>query len=159
MDISKWPLDRIMQLPDWCFGRRWWVGKYVGTQADDPNLFIIEESVPDIFILWDVLIASAGHTGGTHTNVTFRLCAEVPTTANIKTFRRLMRNMSSREQMYDIHLPPVSTTHLGPMRTLINAGNDKIGGAFKIVAETADCENTVACLISGIPKDVPDFLR
>jgi len=159
MDISKWPLNQIMQLPDWCFGRRWWVGTYVGTQAANPNYFLIEESVPDRFILWDVLIASAGHTAGTHTNVTFRLCAEVPTAANIKSFRRLMRNMSSREQMYDIHLPPVSTTHLGPMRNLIEAGNDRIGGAFKIVSESANCENAVACLISSIPKDVPGSLR
>lgn len=159
MDISKWPLNKIMQLPDWCFGRRWWVGTYVGTQADTPNYFIIDESVPDIFVLWDVLISSAGHTAGTHTNVTFRLCPQVPTAGNIKDFRRLMRNMSTRIQMYDVHVPPVSLTHLGPMRNHIEAGNDKIGGAFKIVAETADCENCVACLISGMPKEVPDFLR
>lgn len=159
MDISKWELNRIMQLPDWCFGRRWWVGTYIGTVADAASYFLIEESVPDKFILWDVLIASTGHTAGTHTNVTFRLCAQVPTAGNIKSFRRLMTNMSNRLQMYDIHLPPVAVTHLGPMRNHINAGNDKIGGALKIVTETATCENAVACLISGIPREVPDYLR
>lgn len=159
MDISRWPLDKIMQLPDHCFGRKWWVGTYVGTTADAPNYFLIEESVPDIFILWDVLIATAGHTAGTHTNVTFRLCAQAPTGANIKTFRRLLRNFSTRIQMYDLHLPPMGLVHVGPMRNVINAGNDRIGGAFKIVAETANCEGVVACLISGIPRDIPDYLR
>ncbi len=158
MDIQKWPFDKIMQLPDWCFGMRWWVGTYVGTEAAGTTYFMIEESVPDVFVLWDVLISTTGSTAATHTNVTLRLCREEPTGANIKMFERLMRNMSARKQMYDIHLPPVALTHLGPMRNLIEAGNNRIGGALKLVAETATCENAVACLISGIPREVPDWV-
>lgn len=135
------------------------MGTYVGTVADAASYFLIEESVPDRFMLWDVLICTTGHTAGTHTNVTFRLCAQVPTAGNIKTFRRLMRNMSHRAQMYDLHLPPVALTHVGPMRNLIEAGNDRIGGALKIVTESATCENAVACLISGIPREIPDNVR
>jgi len=159
VDISKWPLNKIMQLPDHCFGRRWWVGTYVGTAADATTYFAIEESVPDKFILWDVLIATTGHTAAKQANVTLRLCSQAPTAGNIKTFRRLMTNMSSRIQMYDIYLPPVALSHLGPMRNFIEAGNDKIGGALKLPSETATCENAVACLISGIPREIPDFMR
>ncbi len=158
MDISKWSLDRIMALPDWCFGMKWWVGTYVGTSGSTFTPFIIEESVPDKFVLWDVLISTTGRTGATHVNLTIRLCQEAPTSVNIKQFRRLLTNFSTRIQSYDIHLPPLATTHLGPMKNLIEAQNDKIGGALKIVDETATCENAVACLISGMPKEVPDWV-
>jgi len=158
MDLSRWPFDKIMQLPDWCFGMRWWVGTYVGTQAANPNYFTIEESVPDVFVLWDILICSAGHTAASHLNITFRLCRQTLTSDTVKNFRRLLRNMSHRAQMYDMHLPPVSVTHVGPMRNIIEARNDRSGGGFKLVGETANCENTVACLISGIPREVPDWV-
>lgn len=157
MDISKWPLNKIMQLPDWCFGRRWWVGTYIGTAADAASYFLIEESVPDRFVLWDVLIFTTGHTDAIIAYVTFRLCREVPTSGNIKNFDRLLKNFSTRAEMYDLQLPPVSAFHVGPMRTVINAGNNRIGGALKLVSETANCENTVACLISSIPRDIPDL--
>jgi len=158
MDVSKWPIDKIMALPDWCFGMKWWVGTYVGTSADGFTPFIIEESVPDRFVLWDVLISTTGHTAATHANISIRLCRQAPTSSNLKQFRRLLTNFSTRKQSYDIHLPPVATTHLGPMKNLIEAENDKIGGALKLVSETATCENTIACLISSIPKEVPDWV-
>jgi len=158
MDISKWPLAKIMALPDWCFGQKWWVGTYIGTEAGAPTYFMIEESVPDKFVLWDVLVSTTGHTAATHANLTLRLCRQTPTAANIRIFRRLMTNLSIRTQFYDVHLPPIATTHLGPMKNLVEADNDRIGGALKLVLETATCENQVACLISGIPREVPDWV-
>jgi len=158
MDVSKWPLHKIMQLPDWCFGQRWWVGTYVGTAADAVSYFLIEESVPDKFVLWDVIVCTTGHTAAKQANVTFRLCRQAPTAGNIKTMRRLMTNLGNRTQTYDAYLPPVALTHMGPMRNIIEAQNDQIGGALKLPSETATVENAVACLISGIPKEVPDWV-
>ena len=158
MDISRWDIEKIMQLPDWCFGKRWWVGIYIGPAADEANYFLIPESVPDVFVLWDVLICAVGHTTATHCNVSLRLCRQVPNGGTLKTYRRLLRGLSDPKQFYDVHLPPVSCTHLGPMRNLIEARNDRIGGVFKLVAETVSSENQVACLISGIPREVPDWV-
>ena len=158
MDISKWSIEKIMQLPDWCFGKKWWVGTYVGTTADAPEVFLIGESVPDVFVLWDVLVGVTGVTAGTHANLTLRLCRQQPVFGNIKKYRRLMRGMSKKTLTYDVHMPPAGLFHLGPMRNIIEARNDLIGGALKIVAETATCENCVACLISGIPREVPDWV-
>lgn len=158
MDISNWSLDKILELPDWCFGKRWWVGTYVGTLNDEASYFLIEESVPDKFVLWDVVVSTTGHRDAEHANVTLRLCRQVPTSTNIKEYRRLMTNLSNRTQTYDVYLPPVALSHLGPMRNLVEADNDQIGGCLKLVGEGADCENSVACLISGIPREVPDWV-
>ncbi|GAJ03313.1 unnamed protein product, partial [marine sediment metagenome] len=78
MDVSKWSIDRIMQLPDWCFGKRWWVGTYIGPAADEVNYFLIPESVPDVFVLWDVLIMATGQGVATACNVALVLCAQLP---------------------------------------------------------------------------------
>ncbi|GAH94099.1 unnamed protein product, partial [marine sediment metagenome] len=51
-----------------------------------------------------------------------------------------------------------ATIHLGPMRNIIEARNDRIGGGFKIVGGPTPTENQVACLISGIPREVPDWV-
>lgn len=158
MDISRWPLDRIMQLPDWCYGRRWWIGMYLGTQAAQTSYFLIPESVPDVFVLWDILFYTTGNTAATHANLSLRLCRQAPTSTNLKTFKRLLHGIADPKQFYDFHLPSVAVTHLGPMRNLIEARNDRIGGAVKLVGETADCENGIGFLISGIPREVPDWV-
>lgn len=158
MDVSKWQLDRIMELPDWCFGKRWWVGVNIGTALGEAVPFIIEESVPDVFVLWDLIVLSAVAEGQTRTDLTIRLCREAPTTVNVKTFRRLMRGLSQPQNMFEVQLPADLHIHLGPMRNLVEARNDRIGGLFKRLNATATQEAQIAFLISGIPKEVPDWV-
>jgi len=158
MDISKWPLDKIMALPDWCFGKKWWVGTNLGGAAGETSYWIVEESVPDVFVLWDVLITNAEATGQTRTDISIRLCRQAPTGANIKKFRRLLRGMSQTTLMFELQLPKNVNIHLGPMKNLIEARNDKIGGAFKRYNATAAQEAQIAFLISGIPREVPNWV-
>jgi hypothetical protein len=55
MRIDHWPFDRIMQLPDWCFGQRYVVScsprAYDGALAWD----ISEIALPEKFVLWELL--------------------------------------------------------------------------------------------------------
>lgn len=53
MRIDKWPMDRIMRLPDWCFGRRWPV--YVeGYAAGDVLAYDISEvGLPERGVIWE----------------------------------------------------------------------------------------------------------
>ncbi|MBA7558059.1 hypothetical protein ES705_50848 [subsurface metagenome] len=141
MDVSKWPLEKIMALPDWCFGKRWWVGIYLGTAMAEAVPFIIDQSVPDVFVLWDVLVLSAGVTEQTRTDLTLRLCRALPTTANVREFQRLLRGFSEPTKYYEIQLPADVAVHIGPMRNLVEARNDKIGGIFKRLgaSETGEC--------------------
>lgn len=56
MDIRDWPLDRIMQLPDHCFGRRWPIitsRVIAGTAVDE---WLVEAPLPDKCILWSTLV-------------------------------------------------------------------------------------------------------
>lgn len=159
MDVSKWPLGRIMELPDWCFGKKWWVGVNIGTLLGEAVPFLVDESVPDVFVLWDVIVMSAAATGQTRTDLTIRLCRAAPTTANVLTLRRLLRGLSQPNKMYELQFPKEIAMHLGPMKNLVEARNDKIGGIFKRLGATDTQEAQLAFLISGIPREVTDYLR
>ena len=62
MDIRNWPMNRIMQLPDCCFSRRWpvgvsWLGEAVSVGYD-----ISEAGLPERCVIWEagfVLLALA----------------------------------------------------------------------------------------------------
>ena len=57
MRIDNWPLDRIMRLPDWCFGRRYWVGQYLYGLGGGIAYGIAEEPLPDKFVVWGVMVS------------------------------------------------------------------------------------------------------
>lgn len=158
MDISKWPLDKIMALPDWCFGMQWWVGNYVGTTGGVMTYFLIEESVPNRFVLWDVMFCIPMQTAGVRADATLRLCNEAPTDISVKTMPYLVRGFSERVLYYEFKLPQKQTTHIGPMRIGVESQGKHVGGGLKLVSETANCESSVSLLISGIPREVPDWV-
>ncbi len=58
MDIRKWPFDRIMQLPDHCFGQRYLV-TIEGIVADAPNQYFISKgTLPEQCVVWGVTLAT-----------------------------------------------------------------------------------------------------
>ena len=54
MEIRNWPMDRIMQLPDHCFGRRFSVIFSGSVGAFGTSYFISELSLPDRCVLWEL---------------------------------------------------------------------------------------------------------
>ena len=54
MDISKWPLNKIMQLPDHCFGRRFSI--ILGGRVDTGvTTFLLSElALPDVCVLHEI---------------------------------------------------------------------------------------------------------
>lgn len=63
MDIRNWPLGRIMQLPDHCFGRRWAVSVAQANEASQTNYDISEVALPDVGVMWEVGIYGFGAIG------------------------------------------------------------------------------------------------
>jgi len=158
MDVSRWPLERRMALPDWCFGQKWWIGMTVGTTADGQVYFFISDLPPDNFVVWDILFSPGGVVACTKADLTLCLCKEAPVVGNIRILTRLLRQFGTKGQMYDMHLAPHSVSYFGPMKVAVEAVNLGIGGTLKMYAETAVCENSVGILISTLPREVPDWV-
>ena len=158
MDVSRWALHRRMALPDWCFGQRWWIGGFIGTEAAGTTYFFFSDFPPDVFCLWDVLVAPGGITAAIRLDLKLCLCRETPVSGNIRVLTPLLRQFGTPGSFYDIHLPPGATTHLGPMKTLIEANNNGVGGALKYISETETLESSIALLVSALPREVPDWV-
>jgi len=158
MDIRKWSIHKKMALPDWCYGPRWWIGDFVATTAAGVAYFFFSDLPPDNFVVWDVIVSQGGYAAATKIDLTLCLCRQAPVVGDIKTLTRLLRQFGTPGQAYDMHFPPNTLSHLGPMRTFVEANNDGIGGALILPSETANCETTIAVLISSLPKEVPAWV-
>jgi len=158
MDISKWPIDRVMALPDWCFGRQWWIGEEVETLSAGIKYFFFSDMPPDVFVLWDIFFSPGLWAAGELVDLTLVLCHQTPDAGNIQTLTRLLRQFSTPNAFYDMHLQCKTAVHLGPMKVLIEANNDGIGGRMRIIAETVTALNNIAVLVSALPKEVPDWV-
>lgn len=158
MDTRKWSLDRIMQLPDWCYGRRWWIGTYVGTSTNVVTFFTIEDRLPDRFILWSLIYNGSKWTAATGVNLTLRLATAGLDDDSFWQATRLFHQIALEKNVYEIYFNAKTGLYLQNMRTVHEARGLRICGAAKHVDETATCENFCAVLISAVPKEIPDWL-
>lgn len=53
MNIRNWPMNRIMQLPDYCFGRRFIVSAAPAAPAGGAGWDISEIALPERFVIWE----------------------------------------------------------------------------------------------------------
>lgn len=158
MDVSRWPLHKIMQLPDWCFGQRWWIGTYVGTAADALTYFTIEDRVPDRFVVWSMIYNGANWTAITGFHLALRLAGKSADTDGFWKSPRLFQQIADETKAYEFFCNGKQGLYLHDMRTAHEARGLRICGAVKHVDETEACENMCAVLISSLPKEVPDWV-
>lgn len=158
MNVRKWSLDRIMQLPDWCFGQRWWIGTYVGTTAAAVTYFTIEDRVPDRFVVWDLIYDGAKWTAITGVELALRLAGQAEDTDNFWLSPRLFHQIAKENMAYELFFCGKQGLYLRNMRTVHEGRGLRVCGAVKHIDETASCENMCALLISAVPKEVPDWL-
>ncbi len=158
MDVSRWPLDKIMQLPDWCFGRRWWIGEYVGTTAGELVYITVHDRLPDFFVLWSMLVQGTDWTTGTGINLTVKLADRAADIDSFWKADRLFHQIASEQYVYEFFLTVKGPFYLPYIRSVHESKNNRICIALKLRAETVPCENQIALLISSVPREVPDWV-
>lgn len=158
MDIRHWNANQIMQLPDWAFGDRWWVGEYMGSTTGVAYYRGGEEILPDPFILWGLLISSRSPACTEAIRLTIRL-AGIAVTADVqaKKLPRLLDGISIADIVYELYVSPNGTTWIGNIRKFVQPNGKKLS-----LVSSGDQSNayemTVGILVSAIPKEVPDWL-
>ncbi|MBA7630391.1 hypothetical protein ES703_37913 [subsurface metagenome] len=55
MNIKHWPMNTIMELPEWCFGRQWPIGLSVTLKDENAVFDIAEAALPEQFVIWRLL--------------------------------------------------------------------------------------------------------
>ncbi|MBA7690011.1 hypothetical protein ES703_98530 [subsurface metagenome] len=158
MNVSKWPINKIMQLPDCCFGKRWWIGEYIGTTAAELVYFTIKDRLPDWFVLWSMFVQGTDWTAATGINLAVKLADRGVDDDSFWNADRLFHQIGSENLTYEFHLTVKGMFYLPYIRSVHESKNNRICGAFKLRVETAPCENQIALLISSVPKEVPDWM-
>lgn len=158
MRIDNWPLDRIMRLPDWCFGRRYWIGEYMGSTTGVVYYRFGDENLPDKFVIWGVLVSCRSPNCLEALRVTIRLGHRTPTSgADANTMERLLKGISIPSITYELYCDSNGVTWIGCERLIVESA----GRRLALVSngdQAIGYEATVAILISAMPKEVPDWL-
>ncbi len=63
MDIRDWPIDRIMQLPDCAFGRRWPIRLAKILEDGNAVFDLAEAALPERCVIWEVGFLTVGAFG------------------------------------------------------------------------------------------------
>ena len=158
MDISKWPLSEIMQLPDHCFGKRWLVitNRRVLPAAVDE--WISDTPLPNRFVLWSITIWGVQ---ALNVNYWFKIALgdQDPTTSAIfATFTPLFDgDLENDIQAGAIFNQYGSTLYL-TMRRPIEAMGKRFAVQFNNVDATLSKCVAIAFEVSAIPDEVPDWI-
>jgi len=158
MDISSWNLNKIMQLPDWCFGSRWWVGEYLGEAGGGFDYAGGTEALPHRFVVWGVLTSARSPACLEAIRLSIRLGGSPATGAAMaKAQRRLLDGISEPDIVYELYVNPNGTTWIGCNRQLVEPSGARlsiISNGDQVIAY----EMTVGVLISAVPTEIPDWL-
>ncbi len=158
MDVSRWPIDRILQLPDWCFGRRWWVGEYMGSTQGRAMYRIGEENLPDWFVVWGILISCNSPACLQAMRLTMRLGTILPTEpTDVNGMDRIFDGISKSKITYEFYANPNAVTWINAEKII----HESRGRRLVLIAngdQTIAYEMTAGMLISSIPREVPDWV-
>lgn len=158
MDVSKWNFDKVMQLPDWCFGRRWPIlSTNIVTPANKVQ-WIVAKGVPDKIVLWELRVFGSM---GDITSSWFKVAIgsnRPASDAQFDSFEKLFPGDYDKPQ--EENAIPVAKYQ--PMVISMRRPIDMSGKRFVIQIEnnhaSVGMRLCFVFVISSIPKEVPDWL-
>lgn len=158
MDISSWNPNQVMQLPDWCFGPRWWVGEYMGHTGGEVYYRSGEEVLPYRFVLWGIMVSARSVNCLEALRLTIRIAGSAAASvAEAKAMDRLLKDISIADILYELYVNQNGVTWIGCERQLVEPN----GKRLSLVSngdQSIAYEMTVGILISAVPTLVPDWL-
>jgi len=158
MDVSKWPLDEIMQLPDHAFGRRWIVS--VGRSGLSNNILydISEAGLPERFVVWEIMWCGDGEILFV-VSMALGLSDYLPTTdVEFWAFPRLISDLGidiNGNRM--LFIRSEQSWRRMTLRQPVASGGRRLVGRFAETA-TKTAAAMIAITISSLPREVPDWL-
>jgi len=158
MDIRNWPMNKIMQLPDCCFGRRWPIVFTGWNTVALYALYISEIGLPDKCILWELWLSALGTEPGwvlEDMSLTLSLGDKLP--ATLLEFRALENMFPEADEIEDTERLLRPNFHLTNLRKPYHSQGRRV----VLKATSTRMIGTVwsvGLVFSSIPTEVPDWL-
>lgn len=158
MDIRNWPLDKIMQLPDNAFGRKFMVAVEAQVPAGGTAFDIAEIAMPEQFVLWELSIYVVRISTFTE-YVRIGLAQRLPASlAEFMLLDPLLHGLGIQgPPPRQIMLQGFQTIQTITVRMPFEAQSRKLA-LMCFAAETNHIWVRVVAVVSSIPKEVPDWI-
>jgi len=158
MNIEKWEIERIMQLPDWCFGKQWQVSVMAWASGGVASFDISEDAYPDRMVLWHVGLWCY-YAVGADQYIKLALGHQLPTDdAAFMLCEPLLRGIGrSGPDPRRIELFSNAPSPTIPLRMPIEAQGKRLVVEAYAAAEKYIRVHVIT-VISSMPKEVPDWL-
>ncbi|GAI97239.1 unnamed protein product [marine sediment metagenome] len=158
MGKGKLNPNQVMQLPDCCFGPRWWIGEYMGSSTGVAYTRKGQELLPQRFVLWGILVSSRSPACLEALRLTIRLAGDVAAdTAAAKLQDRLLDGISTADILYELYVNQNGVDWINCGRQLIESRGRRlslVSNGDQVIAY----EMTVGILVSAVPTEIPDWL-
>jgi len=157
MNIRNWPMDKIMQLPDCCFGRRWPI--IFSGHGSVPNVtmyFISEMALPEKCVLWELSTAVRGNftAGLPEVAYAIRLGDQLPATAaEFVAMEDLLPSCDEIDATARIFRDRLVLRRL--RMPIASAGRRLV---LRVFSDTLDTWWSMGFVFSSVPTEVPDWL-
>lgn len=157
MDIRDWPMDKIMQLPDEVFGRRWPIILGASVGAGSSAFRLSELGLPERSVLWEIhgserIFSDPVNALGSH--ILLALGDQVP--LGFTQFAALEDLLANAGVFISGHYSLTGHTHLTRLRMPIASGGRRViadlindGGATTVMQ--------VELVFSSVPNEISDF--
>lgn len=159
MHINDWPMDRIMEMPDSVFGRRWLVGVAMTLTDANPVFDISEFALPDRFILWEIVVVAVG-TFSESVHFGLSLGDIVPTTeTEFDALEIILGGSKARDgEIGEIEVLPFAPTYIRNLRQPVAANGRRLVG--KAIRDLGAPVGAIANItISSVPREAPAWLN
>jgi len=158
MDVSKWNFDKVMQLPDWCFGRQWPILSTNIVAPTAKKQWMVNKGVPNKMVLWEIRVFGSM---GDITTSWYKLAIgphKPASSAEFDTFERLFTgDMDLPEEESAIPVAKYQSTVI-PMRRPIAMNGKRFCIQMENNHASVGMRLCFVFTISSIPKEVPDWL-
>lgn len=158
MDIRKWGLNKIMQLPDSCFGSRWPIIFAQELLGSATGYYISEIALPERSVIWQLFVHVPGVGGmalstlAVHFN--YKLGDQTPTAANFGAMEPLFKGID-----YLI----AGEKLLKPFSGVLSFRQPVVASGRRVCLAVENFETvlmpfTTGIVVSSVPNEVPDCL-
>ncbi len=157
MDISKWPLERIMQLPEDCFGTRFTMFFSKALQAGNTLFELSKLGLPNRCVLYEISfgVDFLGPSNRDKTaELSLSLASRVP--VDNTAFRKLEPLWTGVNEVSSLMSIIRSPMFLSRMRMPIPAQGRHVVTRVRNIG-AVDILFSVGLVFSSIPNEVPDY--
>jgi len=158
MDIRNWPMERVMQLPDWCFGRRWLISRNGATAVNVTNYWLSQETFAEKGVIWALFVNANTTDVKNRLNIGLAYADVAPVdNATFMAKEPVFPGLREPNTVADLCIDSQQCTYWADLRKQSTPPARRLAictAAFGI----GTVNFTIGLVVSGVPKEAPDWL-